>query len=355
MRVFPWAKHSSIAGAHPSRVCILISSNLNFYDRYFRSVDGLRRGVSVLLEEPTAGRWAHEFCRAVAGAWADATLLGRPLLSLCISGDFGGAARAGCGRSVCLLAARMAGALDGEPARNCAVLGECFANLVVLEIVLHTSVSLSLDWPNFWRLTLLYLVAALPFFVTGLLFSVVFARHANRITQLYGADLLGGSIACLALVPLLNFVGGPNAILFAAVAVALAGVAWSLPGKRMDSSRTRRPAADFDRRQLSRPRDRHCLCERQKREQPLFARWNALSRVEVDQQGTAKVIVIDADASTYLDEHRSPSLAGGLPAQLDVGRRRRWPTCFVRMATSPSSDRAAAWTCCEPSPMAVPT
>src|SRR5579863_5699201 len=44
--------------------------------------------------------------------------------------------------------------------------------LVVLEVVLHTSVSLSLNWPNFWRLTLLYLVAALPFFLTGLLFSV---------------------------------------------------------------------------------------------------------------------------------------------------------------------------------------
>ena len=39
----------------------------------------------------------------------------------------------------------------------------CSANalliVVVLEVVLHTSVSLSLDWPNFWRLTLLYLVA----------------------------------------------------------------------------------------------------------------------------------------------------------------------------------------------------
>src|SRR5207302_1454239 len=31
-----------------------------------------------------------------------------------------------------------------------------------------------------------------------------------------------------------------------------------------------------------------------------FARWNALSRVEVDNQGQAKVIVIDADASTYI-------------------------------------------------------
>ena len=31
-----------------------------------------------------------------------------------------------------------------------------------------------------------------------------------------------------------------------------------------------------------------------------FARWNAISRVEVDRQGKAKAIVIDADASTYI-------------------------------------------------------
>jgi spermidine synthase len=31
-----------------------------------------------------------------------------------------------------------------------------------------------------------------------------------------------------------------------------------------------------------------------------FAHWNALSRVEVDRQGQAKAIVIDADASTYI-------------------------------------------------------
>jgi len=31
-----------------------------------------------------------------------------------------------------------------------------------------------------------------------------------------------------------------------------------------------------------------------------FARWNALSRVEVDRKGGAKVIVIDADANTFI-------------------------------------------------------
>ena len=37
-----------------------------------------------------------------------------------------------------------------------------------------------------------------------------------------------------------------------------------------------------------------------KRNPPVYAHWNALSRVEVDNWGTARAIVIDADASTYL-------------------------------------------------------
>ena len=93
----------------------------------------------------------------------------------------------------------------------------CVANaaliVVVLEIVLHVPVALEVSAQNFLRLTALYLAAAVPFFLTGLLFSVVFARETKRIPRLYGADLCGGALACLAVVPLLNWMGGPNAIL----------------------------------------------------------------------------------------------------------------------------------------------
>src|SRR5512138_2487091 len=49
--------------------------------------------------------------------------------------------------------------------------------IVVLEVVLHVPVALDLTKANFLRLTVIYLAAALPFFITGLLFSVVFARE----------------------------------------------------------------------------------------------------------------------------------------------------------------------------------
>jgi spermidine synthase len=210
----------------------------------------------------------------------------------------------------------------------------CAANaliiLVVLEIVLHTSVAMHLDWANFGRLTVLYLAAAMPFLVTGLVFSIVFVRYPARITQLYGADLAGGSLACLALVPLLNIMGGPNTILFAAVVTALAGVAWASLRARwapavlalvllmLIAINFRGSLIDI------------VYAKGMKRVAPLFARWNALSRVEVDEQGWAKAIVIDADATSYLvntdphhwdDKYRS-NLMSAPPALANVLRPR---------------------------------
>src|SRR5216683_551717 len=114
-----------------------------------------------------------------------------------------------------------------------APLGACLCALnsvfifVALEVVLHTPVSLEVNAGNFGRLTFIYLVTAIPFFFTGLLFSVLFARSSAEIPVLYGADLAGGASACLAVVPLLNLIGAPNALLFSSLAMALAGALWA--------------------------------------------------------------------------------------------------------------------------------
>ncbi len=183
----------------------------------------------------------------------------------------------------------------------------CMANSVliiaVLETVLHVPVSLDVTWKNFFKLTVLYLAAAVPFFLTGLLFSIVFARESRRIPRLYGADLCGGALACLAVVPLLNLLGGPNAILVAGVALAIAAMIWS------EGRSTRRiagglalalvalTAANYSGRLIDVVYAKGMFRDPKWVE---FARWNALSRVEVDRQGQAKAIVIDADASTYI-------------------------------------------------------
>ena len=175
--------------------------------------------------------------------------------------------------------------------------------LLVLEIVLHVPVALIVTGKNFLHLTALYLAAAVPFFLTGVLFSMVFAREAGRIPLLYGADLGGGALACLALVPLLNWVGGPNTILFSSVALTVASAVWA------PSRRERRLAggllAAFLMLIAANLSDRiiDVVYAKGVFRDPAwveFARWNALSRVEVDRWGQDKAIVIDADASTYI-------------------------------------------------------
>jgi len=189
---------------------------------------------------------------------------------------------------------------------------------VALEIVLHVPVSLELSSWNFVRLTALYLASAVPFFFTGLIFSLVFARETHHVTRLYGADLLGGALACLAIVPLLNWIGGPNAILFSALVMAGAAMVWnrgtdgrehalSLP-KGRPPLRNLLPGiaaavllllilANHSGRLIDIIYAKGMFRDRSWVE---LAKWNAISRVEVDRQGDAKAVVIDADASTYI-------------------------------------------------------
>src|SRR5579863_4334317 len=183
----------------------------------------------------------------------------------------------------------------------------CIANsvlvVIVLEVVLHVPVALNVTGLNFLRLTILYLAAAVPFFLTGLLFSVVFARETHRIPRLYGADLTGGALACLAIVPLLNWLGGPNVIVVSGISLAVSAMIWAETGT------LRRNAAFMALALVALTAANHSgrlidiVYAKGMFRNPAwveFARWNALSRVEVDNQGQAKAIVIDADASTYI-------------------------------------------------------
>lgn len=182
-----------------------------------------------------------------------------------------------------------------------------FANTLAiplaLEIVLHVPVSLDLSGQNFLRLSAIYLASAVPFFITGLAFSLIFARESEHIAHLYGADLVGGALACLAIVPLLNLLGGPNTLLFSALMSAIAGAIWA------STSGGRKVASGLAVALLIVIAGNHSgkwidvVYAKGRFRDPSwveFARWNAISRIEVDRQGGAKVIVIDADASTYI-------------------------------------------------------
>jgi len=175
----------------------------------------------------------------------------------------------------------------------------------VLLVVLHTPVSLLLTGRNFARLTAIYGASAVPFFLVGLLFSVVFARESKRIPQLYSADLMGGALACLGVVPLLNWFGGPNTVLLAAVAMAVAGLIWAT------TARNRALAAALTFALIAVIAFNHAgrlidviyakgirIAQYVKVE---YVRWNSISRIEVDAKPDgSRWIVIDEDANSAI-------------------------------------------------------
>jgi hypothetical protein len=186
-------------------------------------------------------------------------------------------------------------------ARLCILNSVCILGAV--EVVLHTPVALEVSGRNFAKLTLIYLAVAVPFFFTGLLFSTLFARSSSAISHLYGADLAGGSLACLAVVPLLNFVGAPNALLLSGLAMAVAAALWS--GKSRLRGAALAVAAIFALLTAANNSGRliDVVYAKGVRRDPKwieFARWNAISRIEVNVQNGARYVVIDADATSAI-------------------------------------------------------
>jgi hypothetical protein len=200
--------------------------------------------------------------------------------------------------------------------------------LLAVEVVLHTPVALEVNGKNFAKLTLIYLTVAVPFFFIGLLFSVLFARSASRVSFLYGADLTGGACACLAVVPLLNSIGAPNALLLSSLTMAVAAVIWA--ERAMARTVALVLVALFACGMAANASGKwvDVIYAKGIFRDPKwieFARWNAISRIEVDRQDGARYIVIDADATTAImnvdpaqwdrDQIAATPVHTGLPAQ----------------------------------------
>ena len=56
----------------------------------------------------------------------------------------------------------------------------------------------------------MYLALVIPFFLAGLILTVLFSTYAKRIQSLYFWDLIGAAMGCLVVVPLLRPIGPPR-------------------------------------------------------------------------------------------------------------------------------------------------
>jgi len=145
-------------------------------------------------------------------------------------------------------------------------------------------------------LTVLYFVSTIPFVFPGVILSLLLSRTSEFAGSVYFADLAGAGCGCLVLIPLLNWLGGPNALLCAAIAAAMSAVIWSALGGgdwrrwlvlpivlgAIISANTQLAFLDVVR------------AKGQDFSKESFSRWNSFSRVGL----TDVYIRIDADAAT---------------------------------------------------------
>lgn len=149
-----------------------------------------------------------------------------------------------------------------------------------------------------------YFVTAIPFLLSGTVLSLVIADTIHRVNRVYFFDLLGASGGCIALVPLLNWVGGPNTILVAAVLFAVSAAIWF---HMAHGARGRVGAVLLGlllvglityNAKYSLIDVKYAKGQLLKNEE--FVQWNSFSRIALKPEPGSgmKSIVIDADAAT---------------------------------------------------------
>jgi hypothetical protein len=152
-------------------------------------------------------------------------------------------------------------------------------------------------------LVIVYFCAAAPFSLAGMIVSLAIADTIERVDKVYFFDLLGAAGGCLLLIPLLNLVGGPSAVLGAASLYAAGAAMWfgltgSARGRAMGVGLALALVA-----LLIYNKDGGVLDVVQSKGRPIpqevFTRWNSFSRIGVVQnKNGSRTIVIDGDATT---------------------------------------------------------
>lgn len=183
-----------------------------------------------------------------------------------------------------------------------------------------------------------YFAAAIPFILSGTILSLVIADTIHSVNRVYFFDLMGAAGGCLVLVPLLNWIGGPNTIIVAGVLFAVSAAIWFHLAR---ASRGRIAAVLFGITlvALITYNSKFFIIDvkfakgkQLKNEE--FVQWNSFSRIAVQPEPGSglKSIVIDADAATGIPrfdlDHLTPEQrfdlayhGPGLPYDLRPGAK----------------------------------
>ena len=161
--------------------------------------------------------------------------------------------------------------------------------------------------PGYGTLALVYFLSALPFLATGTVVSLVVAETIERVNRVYFFDLAGAAAGCLLLIPLLDWVGGPNTVVAAAAVYALSACVWF---GLAENRKARAAAAAWFAAVLallvynsgqSLIDIRYAKGKEIKDER--FVKWNSFSRIALKGYQGSAMIYIDADASTGIPSY----------------------------------------------------
>ncbi len=179
---------------------------------------------------------------------------------------------------------------------------------VVLALAFLLAERGELKWTG---LAAIYFASAIPFFLAGVVVSLAISETIERVGRAYFFDLAGAGAGCLLLIPFLDYFGGPNTVISAAVFYAVAAAIWF----NLTGGTKRRAAAvllSLVLVGLMVVNGRlHWIDVHDAKGHPLpqeqFVEWNSFSRVGVH----SLTIDIDSDASTGIADfdwdHLSPA------------------------------------------------
>ena len=160
--------------------------------------------------------------------------------------------------------------------------------------------------PEGGTLALVYLMSALPFFLSGIIIATVIAETVERVDKVYFFDLIGAAAGGLMIVPLLDYVGGPSTVIATAVLYAASSAIWftlagSLKGRAVAVIvalalvllmviNTRNAVIDVT------------YAKGEQLQKELFVKWNSFSRIAMvpNEESGRMSINIDASATTEI-------------------------------------------------------
>ncbi len=177
--------------------------------------------------------------------------------------------------------------------------------LVALACLVRLRVGLTFSLDTALRMTAIYLLAGLPFFAGGGVIAIALSRYARRVNAVYAADLIGAAAGCLLLIPIVNVVGAPGGVLFAAGAGAIAAAFFAPAESRRSTlaAALALVAVAGVGRALAPGLFDLTVTKGHEKHRVLFSKWNSFSRIGV----------YDVN---YGDWSLSPKFTGTLPAAI---------------------------------------